>query len=125
MKISRETLPLYAMKALHWAAWGVCALALAAASMLILTPCLLPFLTLGACLWGQERQEFFEYALASFHMALFPMLLAAASALVGYGFRFGVSRVETKAKRAEAEKMDLNRMKNLTAQQRSQGLAAR
>lgn len=117
MKVSRETLPLYAMKTLQWTFWGVSALALSSACMLILTPCLLPFLTLGACLW-QERQEFFEYALTSFQMALFPLLVAGVTALLGYGFRFGVSRLQHKAKRAEAEQIDLARMKNLV-QQRS------
>lgn len=115
MAISREKLSLYVLKGLQWGMWGASAVALLSAVMLIITPCLLPFLTLGAC-FMQENHEYFDYALTSLNMAIFPLIIGAITALMGYGLRLGLYRMEQSAKRAQAEQLDLERMRTLSKQ---------
>lgn len=115
MKMSREMFSLYTLKGLQWAAWGVSAISCAVGAMLFLTPFILPILTLGAVVIN-DRIEYVEYAFTSFSMALFPLLISALSALAAYGLRFGRQRMQIQAKRAEAERIDLERMRNLAKQ---------
>lgn len=123
MKMSREMFPIYALKGLQWTAWGICAIACGVAAMLLLTPLVLMILTLGMCVM-HGHADFVEYALTSFQMAFFPLLIAGLCALCGYGLRLGTQRVQEQAKRAKAEQLDLERMRNLAKQNASRRLAS-
>lgn len=115
MKVSRETFPLYALKGLQILMWGISGIAFLSAFMLIITPCILPFLSFGACIM-QGRQEYLEYALTSFQMAIFPALVASFTALCGYGLRQFAQRLQLEAQRAALEQLDHERMRALARQ---------
>lgn len=115
MAISREKLSLYVLKGLQFGMWGISALTFFSAVMLVATPCLLPFLTLGACLM-QDSHEYFDYALTSLNMAIFPLIISAITGLIGYGLRLSLFKMEQNAKHAQVEQLDAARMRTLSKQ---------
>lgn len=104
--MKQERIFSYAIQGLQMIAWAVFGISLSVSIVLLLTPCLLPILTLGSCLF-YGKEEFFEYAFTSFQMALSPLLIAVIAGMIGMGIRRIASHFHQQAEQQAAEARNL------------------